>query len=97
MSRSSGLPGIDSLGITVASLLAQADLKHLRRAFEPFSMAMIDFVSEQGVGNIQLYIQNCPMALGDGADWLSAAPAIRNPYYGDMMLTCGVVKDSLTH
>lgn len=40
-----------------------------------------------------IYVQNCPMAnKNKGADWLSWEKEIRNPYYGDAMLTCGEVK-----
>ncbi|MDF0716746.1 efflux RND transporter periplasmic adaptor subunit [Muricauda sp. 334s03] len=40
------------------------------------------------------YIQKCPMANNNkGAVWLSMEEEIRNPYYGDAMLTCGSVID----
>jgi Cu(I)/Ag(I) efflux system membrane fusion protein len=39
-----------------------------------------------------LYVQQCPMANNNkGAVWLSAEKDIRNPYYGEAMLTCGSV------
>ncbi|WP_179346595.1 efflux RND transporter periplasmic adaptor subunit [Winogradskyella ursingii] len=39
------------------------------------------------------YVQKCPMANNNkGAVWLSTEEEIRNPYYGDAMLTCGEVK-----
>ena len=42
------------------------------------------------------YVQKCPMANNNkGAVWLSTEEEIRNPYYGDAMLTCGSVIDSL--
>jgi hypothetical protein len=31
----------------------------------------------------------------EGAYWLSTSEKIRNPYFGDQMLTCGSVKDEL--
>ena len=43
-----------------------------------------------------IYIQKCPMANNNkGAIWLSTDEEIRNPYYGDAMLTCGSVIDTL--
>ena len=46
--------------------------------------------------SINYYIQKCPMANNNkGAVWLSMEEEIRNPYYGDAMLTCGSVIDSL--
>ncbi len=42
------------------------------------------------------YIQKCPMANNNkGAVWLSTEEEIKNPYYGDVMLTCGSVIDSI--
>lgn len=39
-----------------------------------------------------LYVQKCPMANSNkGAVWLSTEKEIKNPYYGDQMLTCGSV------
>lgn len=43
-----------------------------------------------------LFYQHCPMYnKGKGANWLSAEKAIRNPYYGDQMLTCGSTVETL--
>lgn len=43
-----------------------------------------------------LYVQQCPMANNNkGAVWLSTEEEIRNPYFGDAMLTCGSVIDSI--
>lgn len=37
-----------------------------------------------------VYYQFCPMANnGKGANWLSKDIAIKNQYYGSMMMTCG--------
>lgn len=49
----------------------------------------------QGTGT-PLYVQLCPMANeNQGALWLSSEREIRNPYYGDGMLTCGSIVDSI--
>lgn len=43
-----------------------------------------------------LYVQKCPMANNNkGAVWLSSDKDIRNPYYGEQMLTCGSVIETL--
>ncbi|MCC6839313.1 MAG: DUF3347 domain-containing protein [Flavobacteriales bacterium] len=41
-----------------------------------------------------IYLDHCPMYNG-GADWLSRDKAIKNPYYGSSMLTCGSVKETI--
>ncbi len=44
----------------------------------------------------KVYIQKCPMADNNrGAFWISADEEIRNPYYGEQMMTCGSVVDSI--
>ncbi len=46
----------------------------------------------------KLYWQHCPMAFDNkGAGWVSNDPRIRNPYFGDQMLECGKVQDSLDY
>ncbi|WP_369899297.1 efflux RND transporter periplasmic adaptor subunit [Aquimarina sp. AD1] len=43
-----------------------------------------------------IYIQKCPMAGNNkGAIWLSKEKEIRNPYFGEAMLTCGSIIDTL--
>lgn len=43
-----------------------------------------------------LYLQFCPMAFNDkGAYWLSDIEQISNPYFGDVMLRCGEVKETI--
>lgn len=43
-----------------------------------------------------LYYQYCPMAFNNnGGYWLSAQEEIRNPYFGDKMLKCGRVEETL--
>ena len=45
------------------------------------------------VGSDNLYLEFCPMAFDDeGAFWISEQKEIRNPYFGDKMMKCGVVK-----
>lgn len=43
-----------------------------------------------------IYYQNCPMFNdGKGANWLSKENAIKNPYYGSQMLTCGKTVETI--
>jgi len=45
----------------------------------------------------EVYKQYCPMAFdGKGAFWLSSSEEIRNPYYGDKMLKCGRVEETIS-
>ncbi|WP_144281008.1 DUF3347 domain-containing protein [Chryseobacterium echinoideorum] len=43
-----------------------------------------------------VYYQNCPMFNnGKGANWLSKEEAVKNPYYGSQMLSCGSTVETL--
>lgn len=43
-----------------------------------------------------VYYQHCPMANGGkGANWLSKENAVKNPYYGSQMLSCGKTVETI--
>lgn len=67
-----------------------------RESFADFSQALYQGVSSFGIGGEEAYYQYCPMANNNqGAYWLSDTKEIRNPYFGDKMLTCGSVKETI--
>ncbi|WP_051205429.1 DUF3347 domain-containing protein [Salinimicrobium xinjiangense] len=71
------------------------DVNVQRTAFLDLSAAMEGLVSGS-ISSGELYKQYCPMAFdGQGGAWLSASKEIRNPYYGDKMLKCGSVRETL--
>jgi membrane fusion protein, copper/silver efflux system len=88
-------PDIAPLAEAVA---AAGEIKDRRAAFQPLSDRLSALIREHGtdaVGNA--YVVHCPMAFGNkGADWISAKPEVLNPYFGDRMLTCGTVTDTLS-
>ena len=72
---------------------ASTEIKVQRAAFIQLSSAMINSVKAFGI-NTEIYNQFCPMANNDkGANWLSFEENIKNPYFGDAMLTCGSVEE----
>lgn len=72
-----------------------SDVEEQRKHFETLSDNLIEAVEYFGVVENTIYRQYCPMAFKDqGAYWLSSEKEIRNPYFGDMMLTCGEVKET---
>jgi Cu(I)/Ag(I) efflux system membrane fusion protein len=75
-------------------IAAATDLEKQRTAFERASNALIAFVESAGNPMTSIaYVARCPMAFdGRGARWLQASAAIRNPYFGASMLTCGSVE-----
>jgi hypothetical protein len=68
-------------------------VSHQREHFSMMSEAMYTLVKAFGAG-ITLYHDHCPMFNdGKGAIWLSETKEIRNPYYGEKMMTCGSVME----
>jgi len=79
---------------SISSLEKSSDIQQQRTSFEVLSNHMIEAVEYFGTEKDQVFKQFCPMAFDDkGAYWLSGEREIRNPYYGDMMLTCGEVRE----
>ncbi len=75
---------------------AASDLSAARAAFEQLTEPMVAAVADLGRGASELYLQHCPMEFDNaGANWLSDEREIRNPYFGDAMLTCGRVVETL--
>ncbi|MFT7272125.1 MAG: copper chaperone CopZ, partial [Spirosomataceae bacterium] len=71
------------------------DVKKQRQAFITLSADMYELIKVSKVDE-PVYVQFCPMANnGEGANWLSKESAVKNPYYGSMMLTCGSVKEAI--
>ncbi|MBC6995015.1 efflux RND transporter periplasmic adaptor subunit [Neolewinella lacunae] len=74
-------------------LAAATSVEDQRQQFRYLSQALINALTAFGVSG-DYYVQHCPMAFGNtGANWLSDEAQIRNPYYGDLMLSCGTVTD----
>jgi hypothetical protein len=73
-----------------------ADIEVQRKAFSTLSENLYKSIKAFGLGNMEAFYDYCPMAFNnEGAYWLSDNAAIRNPYFGDAMLTCGTVKETL--
>ena len=86
-----------SLAKFTDSLADGPDLGAARRAFEPFSTALVDLVRAEHVHHREpgLHAFECPMTpvLGTGR-WLSRGADLRNPFFGSEMLECGEELDT---
>lgn len=86
----------DALRQHSGKIAQSKDVETQRQQFEFVSLLLIEASKVLGVHGKTLYVQYCPMAFDNqGAPWLSQETAILNPYFGDKMLRCGVVQDSL--
>lgn len=67
-----------------------------RLEYATFNLAFYKSLKMFGLDNETTYYQYCPMANSDqGAYWFSAEKEIRNPYFGDMMLSCGETRETI--
>ncbi|NRB47964.1 MAG: efflux RND transporter periplasmic adaptor subunit [Saprospiraceae bacterium] len=72
------------------------DVELQRKQFDALSDLLINAIKSFGIEDEVLYIQHCPMAFDNtGAEWLSTEEGILNPYFGDKMLRCGYVQETL--
>jgi len=68
------------------------DIKLQREKFSSLSNEMFELAKTVKLSADPIYQQYCPMKK---VSWLSKDKAIKNPYYGSAMLTCGSVKTTL--
>lgn len=89
-------PSLDSIGILAKNIALASDIKTQRLYFTNLSEQLIALAKEKAMTEGTIYVQRCPMANnGDGGTWLSTEKNILNPYYGDEMLECGEVIETI--
>jgi hypothetical protein len=76
----------DANAISISS-----DLVKQRAAFQSLSESVIAFIKAEKQSK-PAYIMYCPMKK---AYWISPVEKIQNPYYGNSMLTCGSISETL--
>ena len=90
------IPGGAPIAASAARITAAGDIESQRVAYSTLSDDFIALVKKSGLSGGELYVDYCPMALNDkGAYWLSSKKEIRNPYFGDKMMTCGEIKETI--
>lgn len=78
--------------------MAMADAKDIEKQRELFSQftGKVEPLFKESISEGAIYKQFCPMALdGKGGYWISDVEEIRNPYYGEKMLKCGKVTETI--
>jgi Cu(I)/Ag(I) efflux system membrane fusion protein len=79
-------------------LIGEKGIEAKRSEFKMISESLWTLVRTVKFSGQKLYYQYCPMAFNDqGANWLSKEREIKNPYFGNVMLECGKVDDSLDY
>lgn len=93
---SKNITDADIVQSTANQILASESINKQRNAFASMSDALITLIKSSGVSDGEFYIAHCPMAFNDnGANWISPSKNIKNPYFGEKMLTCGSVNETL--
>ncbi len=68
------------------------DADKQRKKFDGLSNNVLSFVKAFG-NSEDIFVQYCPMVK---KSWLSNNKAVKNPYYGNKMLTCGKVAETIS-
>lgn len=80
----------------IAGLLSEKSILGKRKEFQKISDISYDLITSAGPKGVTVYRDFCPMFNeGKGAYWLSSMKRINNPYYGDEMLGCGEINQTM--
>lgn len=82
----------DKLTFDARHISEKKEVAHQREHFANLSTNMLALAKAVKLSPQPIYQEYCPMKK---ASWLSNDPAIKNPYYGSAMLTCGKVQTTL--
>lgn len=92
----SAIPAGKEAAAQAARISVASGISEQRKSFASLSTAMTSIVKASKLSAGSLYVEYCPMANNnEGAYWLSNEKEIKNPYFGDQMLRCGSVKETL--
>lgn len=87
------------LNLIIEEIINNNEIKDKRISFYELSKYLVKALKNKSIETNQgrdIYIQFCPMAMNNkGAIWLSTDYNVLNPYYGETMLKCGVVRDTI--
>jgi hypothetical protein len=83
---------IDKLKYDSRHMSETTTVDHQREHFASLSKNMYEVLKRLKLNTTTLYEQYCP---DKDSYWLSESSAIKNPYWGKVMLTCGTVKETL--
>lgn len=78
-----------------SAIVKTKDIAVQRKHFSKLSDKMYEFAKVSKLETV-VYYQHCPMYNdNEGANWLSTESAIKNPYYGSQMLSCGKTVETI--
>ena len=87
---------LNGMETSLKAIESSSDIASQREALSTLSENLYKSIKAYGLGGATAYYDFCPMAFDNqGGFWLSDAKEIRNPYFGDKMLSCGNVQEVL--
>ena len=85
---------LENINGSLKTITSVRDIEKQRLAFADLGTSLYASIIYFKVDGLGAYYQFCPMARdGEGAFWLSTSDEIKNPFYGEAMLTCGETKE----
>lgn len=88
--------GISIIREDIEQIANTKSVEHQREHFNELSKHVYALAKATDATKKDLYRQYCSMAFDNaGAFWLSSSEDILNPYFGDTMLKCGRVEETL--
>lgn len=86
---------VSGLKVDAGRIAESKDINHQREYFTTLSKNMFELIKVIKPG-YTVYLDHCPMFNdGKGADWMSKESAIKNPYYGSQMMSCGKISETI--
>jgi hypothetical protein len=82
----------DKLDFDARHMSESKDIAHQREHFANFSANFFKLSKAVKLTDQAVYYDYCPMKK---SYWLSADAGIKNPYFGNQMLTCGSITETL--
>jgi hypothetical protein len=87
---------LEGIQISLQEMSASSEIAAQRVSFSNVSNELYKAIKAFGLDGQTAYYEFCPMAFDNkGAYWLAKEEKIRNPYFGDEMLTCGSVQEEI--
>lgn len=90
------IEGCENTAILAQEIANSHDLSLQRSAFSTLSKDLIALFQHMPLNAGTIYVAHCPMYNNnEGGDWLTTSSEIKNPYFGNEMLTCGTIEQEI--
>ncbi|MBL3656275.1 DUF3347 domain-containing protein [Fulvivirga sediminis] len=94
--KTKGISTAEAIYAAAQNIANEKDIAAQRKFFNGLSEHTYNLVKSTKANESTVYRQFCPMAFNnEGAYWLSMEEQVNNPYFGDKMLHCGKVEETI--